>query len=191
MLYKAYHLQIIGNVIAYIAQRYRNYKGYNIYQMVMYKMLALFDFQCVKQLGSPCLELDFRARQMGPVPEELYHNQPFEDGFSEFRVIRSVAQNGQPRKQYECTCNPDLGYLSDDEQRILDYSFNHLKDYDAKEVSKVSHLEIKAWAEAYGRTPNSQMLYADEFGRNIFSLPKSELTVPECRFIQYNEFANA
>ena len=191
MLYKAYHHEIVGNVIAYIAKRYHEHNGYNIYQMPMYKILALFDFQCVKKLGSPCLELDFRARRMGPVPEELYNNKQFEDSFTEFKTIRSMTQDGQQRKPNECTCTPDLDYLSTDEQNILEESINRLIDCDAKEASEISHKFVKAWSAAFNRTPNSQMLYAEEFDRNIYLVDSSELTLPEYTLIQYNVFANA
>lgn len=191
MLYKAYHKEIVGNVIAYIADRFYKEKNFYIYQMVMYKILAFFDFECAKQLGSPCLELDFRARPFGPVPEELYNNSNFEKSFSEFNTFNDVSARGSFTKQYRCTCTPDLSYLSDDEKNILSDTFDKLKNLTAKQISERSHKEIKAWQKAKDRTPNSSMLYADEFDREIFKLNENELTLPEYNFIQYNEFSNA
>lgn len=192
MIYKAYHRQIIGNVVSYIADRFYKAKGYYIYQMVMYKILAFFDFQCVKQLGSPCTELDFRARRMGPVPDELYNNDEFVESFSEFSVINSESY-GQSRKQFKCDCEPDMDFISPKEKRILDEIVDRFiaENIDAKKASDLSHKEIKAWRKAYERTPNSQMLYADEFDRNIFTEKEDELTLPEYNLRMYNEIANA
>lgn len=75
MKYRAYHRQIVGNVVAYIADRYFQEKKCLIDQMLLYQILAFFDFKCVTKLGKPCTELDFRARKVGPVPEELYNDK--------------------------------------------------------------------------------------------------------------------
>ena len=189
MRYRAYHKEIVGNVIAYIADRYFQKNSYLIYQMVMYKILAFFDFQCVTEQGKPCTELDFRARKMGPVPEELYNNADFESSLKDFFITIKDNQ----KKQYKCVCKPDLDYISPKEKEILDSVIDRFltENIDAKKASDLSHEEISAWKKAYDRTPNSQMLYADEFDKNIFTVDEEDLTLPEYTLKMYNEFANA
>lgn len=192
MNYRAYHKQIVGNVIAYIAKRYKEELGYEIHQMVMYKILALFDFTCVRMFGEPCTELDFRAKKMGPVPSELYKNPETENTFSEFKTVITKDNNGQEKKKYECACEPDLDYISEGEKKVLDKIINRFisEKISAKRASDISHQEIKAWKKAFDRSPDSQMLYAEEFDRNIFSTDENELTPQEYTFKLYNEFAN-
>ncbi len=189
MKYRAYHRQIVGNVVAYIADRYFQEKNSLVYQMVMYKILAFFDFKCVAELGKPCTELDFRARKMGPVPEELYNDSDFENSLKEFFI---TIKDGS-KKQYKCNCQPDLDYISPKEKEILDCVIDRFltENIGAKKASDLSHEEIRAWQKAYDRTPNSQMLYADEFDRNVFSADEDELSLPEYTLKMYNEFANA
>ena len=69
---KAYHREIINNVVSYIAREYYNAKGRNITQTLLFKILALLDFRALKQNGRPCIEFTYTARDLGPVPEELY-----------------------------------------------------------------------------------------------------------------------
>lgn len=71
MKYRAYHKQIAGNVIAYIADRYFQKTGHLIEQSELSKMLALFDFTCVREIGRPCTELEFKAGKDEPVAQEL------------------------------------------------------------------------------------------------------------------------
>lgn len=97
MRYRVYHKEIVGNVVAYIADRYFQKNNFFIYQMVMYKILAFFDFQCVIKHGKPCTELDFRARKMGPVPEELYNNSDFENALKDFFI--TIRDNQKTKKR--------------------------------------------------------------------------------------------
>lgn len=71
MKYRAYHKQIVGNVIAYIADRYFKKTGRLIEQAELNEILALFDFTCVKEIGRPCTELTYIATENGPVAQEL------------------------------------------------------------------------------------------------------------------------
>lgn len=69
---KAYHDQIVDNAVAYIAQQYKLATGRDIVQILMYKILALFDYQCLRETGEPCTELAYKAHERGPVPQQLY-----------------------------------------------------------------------------------------------------------------------
>lgn len=193
MNYKAYHYEIIGNVVAYIAKKFYEAKLYYIPQMIMYKILAFFDYKCVTELGSPCTELDYHARKLGPVPEELYNMPEFESSFKEFKIEKVQMNDGKIKKTYICNCEPDMDYLSIKEQEILDSIIKRfiVENINAKQASNISHKEIKAWEKTRIRCPDSSMLYTDEFDRNIFTVNESELTVPELRMKLYSEFANA
>lgn len=70
---KAYRKEIINNAVSYIAQKYYESRNRYITQTLLFKILALLDFRCLRKNGRPCVEFSYSARKLGPVPEELYH----------------------------------------------------------------------------------------------------------------------
>ena len=56
-----------------ILEDYYSAKGRYITQTLLFKVLALLDFRALKQNGRPCIEFTYTARNLGPVPEELYN----------------------------------------------------------------------------------------------------------------------
>lgn len=184
---KAYHEQIVDNAVAYIAQQYYNTTGKYIVQILMYKILALFDFQCLKETGEPCTELLYKAHKRGPVPQQLYVN--WKD--TELVEKRSAKVNDHSAKIFVCKKEPNMDYFSEYEKELLDSIINRAvnEHWNAKVASQVSHDEIRAWSEGRKRS-DYKMLYSDEF-EGIFSKKFSQLSSAEQNFLMYLEFNNA
>ena len=182
---RAYHNQIVENAVSYIAKRY--YEAFNepINQMRMYKILSLFDYACVVQIGRPCTEFTYLALQKGPVPNELYNGD--ESIYSSF-VTKRFDVNGKTFKYYFSVIEPDMDYFSDTEKKILDSIISEFieKNLTTDQASDLTHKKIKAWKKAWERKPNSKMSYSDEFD-DIFSKDRDNLTPQEEYFLIYNE----
>lgn len=189
MLYKAYHKQIVDNAVAYIAKKYQDACGEPINQMKMYKILALFDFRCVKDFGSPCTELTYLALQKGPVPNELYNG---DESIYEHFTSKKFDVNGNTYKYYVCTAEPDTDYFSRRELNLLDSIIKYFIDnkLSSDDAAELTHKEIAAWRKAWEKKPNSIIKYSDEFD-GIYDKKEDELTRQEDRFLVYSWGANA
>ena len=187
---KAYRKEIIDNVVSYIASSYYSAKGRYITQTLLFKILALLDFRALKQNGRPCIEFTYTARNLGPVPEELYNGD-----LSLYKSFKTVERNkGADYKTtyYVSVREPDLDYIAPSEKKILDDILSSViqKNITGKQAAEITHEEILAWKIAYERKPNSKMNYADEF-IGLDSKSEAEMTIPELNFIKYRDFANA
>ncbi len=185
---KAYHDEIIDNVVSYVAYKYSSALHKNITQTLMFKILALFDFRVLRQNGRPCLELSYTARERGPVPEQLYNVD-----MSRFKTftVKDKKYNDYNTRYFISVKTPDLDYLAPSEKSILDAILDDFisRRINGEKASAITHKEIRAWQVAYKREPNSTMSYADEF-EGIDGKEESEMTVPELNFTKYREFAD-
>ena len=185
---RAYHRQIVDNVVSYIAQQYCDVHKKDITQTLLFKILALFDFRCLRQNGRPCLEFSYTARDRGPVPEELYKKD-----LSEYNLfsVRDRKGKGYITRHFVATGEADLDFLAPSEKLILVDLVSHVVDHqlDGKQLSALSHKEIKAWQVAYHRQKNSPMNYADEFD-NLYDKGESQMTIPELNFVKYRELVD-
>lgn len=182
---RAYHRQIVDNVVAYIAQQYYNAHEKDITQTLMFKILALFDFRCLRKNGRPCLEFSYTARDRGPVPEELYRKDLSE--YSLFSV-RDKKSRDYTTRHFIATDKADLDFLAPSEKQILVDLVSHIVEnkLGGQEASTLSHREIKAWQIAYDRKKNSTMSYAEEFD-DLDDKTESQMTLVELNFIKYKE----
>lgn len=181
---RVFHTEIIDNTVSYIAKRYQDFYDEPINQMRMYKILALFDFECVKEIGRPCTELTYLALKKGPVPNELYNEDE-----SKYKAFSSkkITINDNVYKYYYSTKEPDLEYFSDKELRILNKNINYFltNAVSSDEASELTHKQIKAWAKTWNKNPNSKINYADEFN-DIYTKSEDELSLQEEYFLMYN-----
>ena len=184
---KAYHEQIVNNAVAYIALRYYQKTNKYIVQILMYKILALFDFQCLREMGEPCTELEYKAHKRGPVPQQLYTR--WED--SDLVKKRPAKINNHSAKVFICVGSPNMDYFSDYEKNLLDGIIDRAvnEHWNAARASEVSHKEIHAWSKGRER-PGYRMDYSDEF-EGIQEKKAEQLTSAEQNFLLYLECANA
>ena len=183
---KAYHEQIVDNAVAYIAQQYKNYTGKNIVQILMYKILALFDYRCLRETGEPCTELVYKAHERGPVPQQLYRN--WRD--TELVEKCSARVNKHSAKVFICKKAPNMDYFSEYEMQVLDSIIKRAVEehWNAKKASEISHDEIKAWRKGRERK-NLRMFYSDEFD-GIYKKQLNQLSSVEKNFLMYSECFN-
>lgn len=185
---RVYHNQILGNTVTYISKIY--FEKTRIYpaQMIVYKLLALLDFNSVVTKGRPCTELTYKARKNGPVPEELYVDS--EEKYNSYFITKKYTiPNGRVYKRYIAVCEPDMGYLCPSELAFLNEKLNFFIDnkFTSKMASDYSHRNIVAWERAFNNKPNSIIDYALEFDGDIYSKEKSNLSMVEEQFLSYNE----
>lgn len=187
---KAYRKEIIDNVVSYIASSYYTAKGRYITQTLLFKVLSLLDFRALKQNGRPCIEFTYTARNLGPVPEELYNGNL--SIYKSFKTIKRNKGDDYKTTYYVSVKEPDLDYIAPSEKKILDEILANViqKNITGKQAVEITHEEILAWKIAYERKPNSKMNYADEF-IGLDSKSEAEMTIPELNFIKYRDFANA
>lgn len=183
---RAYHEETVDNVVTYIAKRYHEGTGKYIVQMLMYKILALLDFQCVKELGLPCTELSYRALEMGPVPDELYNNKT---AGTKYIVRHEENFSGNITRLYIAIYDPDMGYISECEKAILDNILDEFisKSITAKQASQITHERIVAWRKTRETNPNGFIDYDDEFD-NLAQKSEDEMTCAEREYTQYRMF---
>lgn len=186
---QAYHNETVDNVVAYIAKCYYQKTGKYIVQMLMYKILALFDFQCVRDLGVPCTELSYMALDMGPVPNELYNDKITG---TKYRVDYKENFTGRISKFYVAIGEPNMNYVSDYEQEILDKIITEFtsKSITTKQASKLTHERIVAWRKTREHNPNGIIDYGDEFD-NLADKNEDDMTAAEIAYSQYRMFTHA
>lgn len=190
---KAYRKEIINNAVSYIAQKYYESRNRYITQTLLFKILALLDFRCLRKNGRPCVEFSYSARKLGPVPEELYHGDlSLYDSFTtKDKKYKDRNNNEKKTTYYVSTKEPDMDYFSPSEKKILDDLLRDVinNNIDGSQASEITHKEIRAWKIAYDAKPNSQMNYADEF-MGLAEKKEDEMTIPELNFIKYMEFSD-
>lgn len=181
---RPYQEEIVGNTVAYIAKAYYDRTHEYPAQMLVYKLLALLDFNSVVTKGRPCTELTYKARKMGPVPEELYKQS--EDKYKNYFTFKTYAlPNNRFYKRYQAVCKPNMDYLCPSEIKFLDEKINYFIEnkFKSKDVSEYSHTQIKAWKKVADKNLNSVIDYALEFDGDIYSKPANELSMAEEYFL--------
>lgn len=182
-----YNKQIVENAVAYIAKQYKIKTKKNIDQVVLYKVLAFSDFECVRTIGKPITALQYYAEKMGPVPHTLQYMK------SEFyeKKISETENSGKP--VFLCLKEPNIDFFSDYELDVLDKYINRAvkEKWTAELASNYSHKEIKSWQIAIdNKYPNKLMNYADEFGEEFKTKKESEMTSAEANYVMYFALTN-
>ncbi len=157
---KAYQKERLENLICFFAkEHYKKTKKYPS-QTHIYKYLAFFEFRILERTGEAPLDLNFRAMQWGPVPEELYNNRNKIE--SNLFIFEKQKDNNIIVKALSM---PDLDYFSEDEIKEMNsliFMFAQ-KWVTSNIMSDSSHQAIKAWKKAWKRNPNSLIDKADTF----------------------------
>jgi hypothetical protein len=182
-----YNKQIVENAVAYIAQSYWHKTNKHIDQVVLYKILAFSDFECVRTTGRPLTALKYYAERMGPVPHALKN---MKSEVYEKRVIREE-NFGKPVFVYKKEPNIDLfsDYELDVMDKYIDRAVN--EEWTAEKASDISHIEIKSWQIAIDNNyPRKLMDYADEFGSDFKTKKESERTSAEANYAIYAVLSN-
>lgn len=115
------------------------------------KLLYLFDFTHVKQIGYPTIGLEYHAFENGPVPKAFWLE--IKDGkvpgdFRDFlgiTVRRDEFDKEYKELDFKAKMSPDMKVFTSREQRILDDLIFIYKDATAKEMSEISHLKNGPW----------------------------------------------
>ena len=156
--------KILNNTIRYIASTFKKESGKNLTQQKLYKLIALYDFQHLKEAGFPALGISYLAMEQGPVPNEIYgeankcestEEYMFKKGWKE--NVREVIPKGAV----------DLKYLSTFQKKLIDRWIEILIESSTDVFSELTHNEIKSWNKAWSNKEDgknsAKMDYIDEF----------------------------
>jgi hypothetical protein len=84
----AYQKEKIENAICFFASEHHKATRQPLYQIFLYKYLAFFDFECLKNSGKPSLGLKYLAMERGPVPIDIYEQRDsFQSDCVKFRKV--------------------------------------------------------------------------------------------------------
>ncbi len=182
-----YNKQIVENAVAYIAQNYWQKTQKHIDQVVLYKILAFSDFECVRNTGRPLTALQYYAEKMGPVPHALKNMK------SKVYEKHCFQNENSGSPVFVCENKPNIDLFSDYELDLLDKYINRAvsEDWTAEKASELSHKEIKSWQIAIDNNyPRKLMNYADEFGSDFKTKKESERTSAEANYAIYAALTN-
>ena len=186
----AYKVEKRNNAICFFAQEVYKLRKQYLPQTLLYKFLSYLDFFSIEKLGTPALELKYRAYKNGPVPVGIYNNR---EGYQ--TDCFKFEKRGTNRFIIISTKEADLDYFSEFEIEIMNYLLDkYIKNnLDMKKIidniCKDSHNEIKAWKVAYDRKKNGRIDYSDTFGE-IDKKESNKLSIQEERFLVYRSFKN-
>ena len=182
-----YNKKIVEHAVAYIAQNYFTKTKKHIDQVVLYKILAFTDFECVRSIGRPLTALKYYAEKMGPVPHTLKNMKS-----TVYEKYCSQDENlGKP--VFVCKNEPNIDFFSVYELDVLDKYINRAvsEEWTAEKASELSHKEIKSWQIAIDNNyPRKLMDYADEFGGDFKFKKESERTSAEANYAIYAALSN-
>ncbi|HTR80260.1 MAG TPA: Panacea domain-containing protein [Bacteroidota bacterium] len=144
-------------------------------KMMMYKVLAEFDFRHIEQTGLPVTNLEYEAWEMGPVPREL-HNEitkgkelVLPDDFQKSlyadkeEFIDKVTGETKSKFIFHNKRKADLSVFSPRQVKILEQIAEIYKYTTATNASKASHEYDKPWARTVKKKGEGAIIdYTDQ-----------------------------
>lgn len=183
-----YQKEKIDNAICFFANEHLTKAKKPLYQTYLYKYLALFDFQHLKEQGIPALDLKYKAMERGPVPIDIYSQRDnIKSECFEFRSDSGGNWVVIPKGK-----KPDMDFFSPAEIKIMKtlieiYAQQWIK---ANDMSDASHQTILAWKRTWKKQPNTFIDYADEFDGEIMKKKDQDLTYQEEVYLTHKAMKN-
>lgn len=176
---RVYKEERLNNAICFFAREHTKRTAAYPHQSYIYKYLAFFEFEMLKETGDSPLELVFSAMENGPVPFDLYSNR--HSMKTEYFVFENKKDNHFIVKALR---KPDMDYFSEHEIEKMNNLINlYAKDYiGTQTLSKIAHEKIVAWKKAYDKKINGRIDKSDTF-ENIYNKKEDELTWQEEHFL--------
>jgi len=175
---KAYRKERIENAICFFAKEYRKETKRDPSQTHIYKYLALFDFEVLKETGDSPLDLDYRAMEHGPVPIEIYGNR--DNLKSDLFVFEKKGDSYFVKAKKR----PNLDFFSEYEiEKMQNLIFIYAQQWVTSGImSDSSHEKIKAWRKTWKREHNGRIDKADTF-EELTAKDESQLSPQEEHFL--------
>ena len=179
-----YKREKILNAISFFADQHRKKARKPLYQTFLYKYLAFLDFYSLREVGSPCLGLIYKAMKKGPVPIEIYNDKS--------ETEKYIFVKNQWGEVVISKGEPNLNYFYSYEVELM----NRLIEIYAKRwvttsvMIDSSHEDILAWKRTWAKNPNDIIDYALEFNGDLFSKKDDQLTYPERVFLTYKAISS-
>lgn len=172
----------IENAICFFASEHRKKAKKPLYQTYLYKYLAFFDFESLKETGRPALCLTYRAMERGPVPLEIYEKR---DAYN--TDLFAFSKDKDENRLISCKKDPDLSWFSPREIKLMKrlveiYASRYV---DSRLMSDSSHEEIAAWRKTWKQKQNAIIDYSLTFDEGFRTRPESELSYPESSYLTF------
>lgn len=177
-----YQIEKIENAICFFAFEQKKKTKKSLHQTFLYKYLAFFDFECLKETGRPSLGLKYRAMPRGPVPIDIYNKR------RNYKTPLFVFQEEAPDKFIILPKNkPDLRFFSKYEIGIMKKLIEIYADsyITTNLISDASHEAIEAWKKTWKKKPNDLIDYISTFSNEILTKTDQELTYPEESYLTH------
>lgn len=162
---RAYQKERFLNAVCFFASQHSRRTGQTAFQTYIYKYLALFDFAMLEQDGQPALDIDYKAFERGPVPDDLYSDK---QDTSHYQFMKVAGRDGEPLYVINPLVEPDLSYFSAEEISVMEgilAEFAH-PGVTTQELIDATHARIIAWKKAWDRRgvhKSMPMAYDDTF----------------------------
>jgi uncharacterized phage-associated protein len=135
---------LIGNLIVLLAERCRP-----LHHTKMMKLLFLIDQEATKEKGCPITWLEYKAWELGPVPQDVYFSKnPGCNKFSNYVSFDKAGNNWiivKPQKKF------DDSEFSEWDLEIIERVLNQHGKKSAKELVLLTHEEGSLWDNAIKR----------------------------------------
>ncbi len=185
----AYRKERVENAICFFAHEYKKRTRKYPTHTYIYKLLAHFDFQRLKNTGQPAFDLEYRAMKNGPVPKEIY-NKRHNYHTPLFSFVPKMVKQRESVFIYP-KGKPDLDYFSEEEiDDLKSMAEVFIKSsIPSKVLSDASHQEGSLWDTTAKKEPNAIIDLADAFP-GLLDKPDEEMTPQEINFLIYSGLKN-
>lgn len=163
---RAYQKERFLNAVCFFAKEHCRRTGRPAFQTYIYKYLSLFDFRVLEEEGQPALGINYKAYEMGPVPQDLYSRK---EATSHYEFLKTESALGEPRFVINPLVEPDMDYFSKYEIEVMTQILDEFTKpgIATKDLIRATHDRIPAWKKAWrnrGTKESVPMDYGDTFG---------------------------
>ena len=179
-----YQKEKIDNTICIFAKEYKKKTRKSISQSTMYKMLSLFDYLSLTEIGQPALGLKHQAFEHGPVPIEIYEKRNcYNTNLCKTIPGRMIGSKLSVEFVSKEGVEPELKYFSEYELDLMKKLLLWFANSSVKTMhtSVASHQVIKGWDQILAKYKNKHYSY-DEYFPEIKKKDKSEYTPAETKY---------
>lgn len=179
-----YRHEKIINAVYFFASEHKKKTRKNLYQTYLYKYLAFLDFRSLEETGQPVLALTYRALERGPVPDEIYNNNKYQQtelySFVNDEMGKIIVPVQKAKKDYDYFSPYEIKLM----QNLIDiFAASYVN---ANLMSEASHQDITGWRRTWKARPNGIIKYIDDFPGDLAHKAEDKLNSIEEHFLIFS-----